>query len=218
MNYVIVKYDKSFPNYYKGSDIDLFCYNKKELTKQILNCGNKYINKGFEIKVKEPNDNHIFIDFYEENELYFRFDIYDSFPDYKKINIKKYYIYSVIENSISIVKKYNGLEYPVFLPSDIDDLLLRYIEYIEWYELRPDKIKHLDYILNKLSDESLKKKFLDKLHLYTRLSDMPVNDNYYDSLPKKQKNEIGYLKIRKFLGKFCLIRKLYGIFKKIVTK
>lgn len=223
MNYVIIKYDTSFPNYYSGSDIDIFCYNKNEFAKQVLNYGNKYLNRGFEIKVKNLSNNHTFIDFFQNNELDFRFDLYDSFPNYKKIKIKKYYLYSVIENAFSIIKKYNGIEYYIFIPSDIDNILLRYIEYIEWYELRPDKIKHLDYILDKLSKNSLSIKFIDKLHLYVEFPE-PNFDNNSNNLSNKRnfcKLQFSILRflnnfvidffrrLRKFLGKFYFIRKIY---------
>jgi len=212
LNYVIIKYNPSFPNYYQGSDIDIFCYNRKEFAKQILNFGNKYLNKGFEIKVKDIGDNHTFVDFYQNDEIYFRFDLYDSFPNHKKIKIKKYYLYSVIENAVPIIKKYNEVEYYIFVPSKIDDLLLRYIEYIEWYELRPDKVKHLDYILDKLSEDSSKMKFIDKLHLYTKFPEIPLND-YSNSLLHGL-----FKKLRYFFGKFYFIRKIYKIIKKLTRK
>ncbi|MHA1343902.1 MAG: hypothetical protein ACTSQG_07940, partial [Promethearchaeota archaeon] len=192
------------------SDIDIFCYNRKEFAKQILNFGNKYLNKGFEIEVKDIGNNHTFVDFYQNDEIYFRFDLYDSFPNHKKIKIKKYYLYSVIENAVRIIKKYNEVEYYIFVPSKIDDLLLRYIEYIEWYELRPDKVKHLDYILDKLSEDSSKMKFIDKLHLYTKFPELGFNDYPNSFSQKRNISKIGFFKkLRKFLGKFYFIRKIY---------
>lgn len=167
--YVIVKLWDDFPNYYKGSDIDVFCYNKDEFAKQILSVGNWYLDQGFEIKVTDKSKSQTFVDFYFDGELEFRFDLYLSLPEYKKIKLKEHYIFSVIENAVTVQRDFNGVQYSIYVPSTVDDLLLRYVEYIEWYELRPDKIKHLEYIINSISSDSNRIGFIDKLHLYTEL-------------------------------------------------
>lgn len=169
LTYVIIKFPDSFPNYYKGSDIDVFCYNKNKFARRILQVGNKYLKQGFEIKVTNRNESHAYIDFFLNGELEFRFDLYQSLPEYKKIHLKQHYIFSVIENAITIQRKFNGVQYSIYIPSTVDDLLLRYVEYLEWYEHRPDKIGHLDYIMKAIASDSSRISFLDKLHLYTEL-------------------------------------------------
>lgn len=167
--YVIVKLWGDFPNYFEGSDIDVFCYNKDEFAKLILSVGNWYQDQGFEIKVSNNGKSHTYVDFYFDGELEFRFDLYQSLPEYQKIKLKEHYIFSVIENAVHVYREFDGIQYPIYVPSEVDDLILRYVEYIEWYELRPDKIKHLDYIINRVSSDSRRIRFIDKLHLYTEL-------------------------------------------------
>jgi len=169
--YAIIKYNDNFPNYHKGQDIDVFCYNKSQFAQKILRVGNKYLNKGFEINASDINTGNTKIDFLFKNEIYFRFDIYQELPCFRNIKIKKHYIYSVIENAVSLQQHYKNKQYFIYLPSKIDDLLLRYIEYIEYYQLRPDKIKHLDYILKTIKSDPERICFLNKLHLYTDLPD-----------------------------------------------
>lgn len=166
--YVIVKLDH-FPNYYKGSDIDVFCYDKNEFAKVILSVGNRYLDQGFEIKVTSKGESQTYIDFYLDGQLEFRFDLYGSLPGYKRIRLKEHYIFSVIENSVPLCREFSNTQYSIHVPSAVDDLILRYAEYIEWYELRPDKIKHLDYIINTVSAQPNRIGFIDKLHLYTEL-------------------------------------------------
>lgn len=180
--YVIVKVG-DFPNYYRGSDIDVFCYNKDEFAKQILAVGNWYLDQGFEIKVIDKDESHTYVDFYLDGELEFRFDLYQSLPKYKRIRLKEHYIYSVIENASVLYRKFDGAQYSIYVPSPVDELLLRYVEYIEWYELRPDKVKHLDYILDAVASDASRIGFLDKLHLYTELpsSDFRGASNDYVS-------------------------------------
>ena len=174
--YVIVKPDDDFPNYYKGSDIDVFCYDKDEFVKSILSVGNQYLDQGFEIKVTDKDESHTFVDFYFDGELEFRFDLHQSLPKYKKILLKAHYIYSVVENARVLSREFDGVQYPIYVPSTVDDLLLRYVEYIEWYETRPDKVKHLDYILDAVASDSSRIGFLDKLHLYTELPSPDYED------------------------------------------
>ena len=167
--YVVVKLSDTFPNYYKGSDIDVFCYDKDQFARHILRVGKSYVDQGFEIKVTDCDETHAFVDFYVDGKLDFRFDLYQSLPPYRKIRLKSYYMYSVVENAIPISRDFHGVQYDIYVPSSVDDLLLRYVEYIEWYETRPDKIKHLEYIMRAISGEPSRIGFLDKLHLYTEL-------------------------------------------------
>lgn len=169
--YVIIKYNHKFPHYYKGQDIDIFCYDKGQFAQKILEVGNKYLNKGFEIKVTDISTGNTQIDFIFKKELRFRFDIYEELPCFKNIKIKKHYIYSVIENAVTIQHRFKNKLYLIYIPSKIDDLLLRYIEYIEYYQVRPDKVRHLNYIVKTIKSDPERISFLDKLHLYTDLPD-----------------------------------------------
>jgi len=176
--YVIVKLGE-FPDYYAGSDIDLFCYDKKMLTKAILQTANDYLGQGFSVSVRYKGENHAYIDFFIEGNLDFRFDLYQSLPDYQRIHIKPHYLYSVIENAQPLPRNYEGTDYSIYVPSDVDECLLRYLEYVEWYELRPDKIKHLDYITRAIADDSSRISFLDKLHLYTERPLSQTKEPFY---------------------------------------
>jgi hypothetical protein len=166
--YTIVKLG-DFPNYYRGSDIDIFCYDKGAFGRKILAVGNQYLNQGFEIKVTNRGEIQTYVDFYFDGELEFRFDLYQSLPDYQRIHLKKFYIYSVIENAQALDRIFDGKRYSIYVPAVADELLLRYVEYLEWYEVRPDKIKHLEYIVDAASEDPSRITFLDKLHLYTEL-------------------------------------------------
>jgi len=173
--YAVIKLSNEFPSYYKGSDIDIFCYNDSEFAKRILEVGNRYVEQGFEIKVSQKLSKAC-LDFYYDGELDFRFELYQSLPRYKKIHLKEHYIYSVIENASTIMREFEGKPYPFYVPAPIDDLLLRYVEYIEWYETRPDKVKHLEYILATIDDAPQRIGFIDKLHLYTKLPEPELEE------------------------------------------
>ena len=174
--YVVIKLD-DFPNYYQGSDIDIFCYDVDALAKQLLTTGNKYVAQGFEIEVTNKSAWQIHIDFHHDDHLELRFDLYQALPKYQQLRIKEHYIFSVIENAEPRLRTFNGLEYSIYVPANVDELVLRYAEYLEWYERRPDKIKHLDYIVASLSENPGRISFLDKLHLYTELPEAPLESD-----------------------------------------
>ena len=173
--YAIIKLSEEFPNYYKRSDVDIFCADVGEFAKVVLEVGNRYLSKTIHVEVTTYEDNaHTYIDFYFDGDLDFRFDLYSKMPCFNAIKIKDHFFYSVIDRRIKIEREYNDSKYPIFVPSDLDEIILRYLEYMEWYEKRPDKIKHLDYILDRIGDEKTRKNFLDRLHLYAEL---PPSEN-----------------------------------------
>ena len=167
--YCIIKLKKEFPDYSRGDDIDIFCYNSISFSKKILKTGNNYVNNGYEIKVASFSDyDQSYIDFFYNDNLEFRFDLYGTLPHYKNIKIRPALFSSIIENAIPRKRTFEDQEYSIYVPNAIDEMVIRYIEYIEWYRQRPDKIKHLDYILNN-SDDNVRITLLDKIHYYTEL-------------------------------------------------
>jgi hypothetical protein len=203
--YVIIKLASSFPDYCSGSDVDILCSDIKKIIDKILTVGNRYVEDGFRICVTTPSEISGYVDFYEPNsdKIEFRFDLHGSLPDYNKIHLSPSYFFIILETRKKIAIEHNDSSFSVFIPSYIDDILLRYIEFIEWYEQRPDKIKHLEYVLNKLKNDKEREEFLDRLHLYTKakLTDIPMNTYLGNNILKtygtqslKIKNEIISLK------------------------
>lgn len=198
-NYCVVKISEELPAYSAGDDIDIFCYEPDGIAQKVLEWANQYAKSGFEIKVSnQPEYNHITIDFMQGKEIHLRFDLYGMMPRYKKARIKPALFESIIEHSRPAYRKYENTSFRVKVPDLIDDMLLRYIEFIEWYNIRPDKIKHLDFIMGKIDDEK-KISFLNKLHHYTAL---PEYDDLRDKNPKSLKKFFS-----KIFGRFRFSRK-----------
>lgn len=164
-NYSIIKLPEEFPSYKLGSDLDIFCYDIDILAKEIINSLQKYIDDKHNIEI-EKRDGQMYIDVKKQDRIYFRFDLYDRLPKYYNLKIKEGFFSSIIENSQ--IKQIGELKIKV--PSQIDEVILRYIEYHEWYVQRPDKIKHINYIEDQISKKGIDLDvFLDKLHFYTSI-------------------------------------------------
>jgi hypothetical protein len=167
--YCIIKIRNNFPDYSPGDDIDIFCYDSITFSQKILETGNTYVLRGFEIKVTStPDYRQTYIDFFYNEKLELRFDLYQSLPAYTNIRIRPALFSSIIEHAIPRKRYFQNQQFDIYVPNAIDDMLIRYIEYHEWYKQRPDKIKHLDYILNTIHDTS-RISLMDKIHYYTEL-------------------------------------------------
>ncbi len=164
--YCIVKY-KSFDQVLPGNDIDIFAFNVNALAKMIINQIEKQIfeQKDFKIHVSSYQDNKCYVDVLKKGKVYIRFDICGQMPDYKRAKVKEGLFACTVEKAEKIILD-NG-NYEIKIASKKQEMLIRYLEYIEWYERRPDKIKHLNYVLDNLKSEEERKEFLDDLHYYT---------------------------------------------------
>lgn len=179
-DYIIVKYTE-FDKYLKGMDVDIFCINSEDIAKSISDSLLKNIDSSaFNMSIKNFSADHVQVDVLEKNNIIIKFDIYSKLPRYKKLNIKDELFFTLFNSPKVLYRESKNEKYGLKLANKIDELLIRYFEYLEYYEIRPDKIKHLEFIELKLSKMSVIEKtvFFEKLHLYTR---------FIVEIPKKNK-------------------------------
>lgn len=139
-DYVIMKMDNNFPNFeIKKDDVDILCIDMDKTINHIINILNdKY--KSLLYKIKIINDGIKQVDIYDNNQFIFKFDLLNNLKaKYSNYNIPKEITYNVIKNGI-IVKKYFKI------PMLKDELMIRQLEYESYINVRPDKIKHLNFI------------------------------------------------------------------------
>lgn len=160
--YCIIKLSNDFPIYDKGSDLDIFCYDIEDVARIILGC---LQSQNLSVKIIKKSQ-QLYIDIMEGGNINFRFDLYGSLPSYKNVMIKESFFSSVVENAI----QFDGGGCLVKVPNEVNECILRYIEYHECYAHRPDKIKHIDYLLEKTEKSGVGLNvILDKLHYYIKL-------------------------------------------------
>jgi len=138
-DYVIIKFDKNLPKYNINDDVDILTNNIQKNKNIIINWYDKNI---FLHKIVNINNSHIQLDLYKKEQagkLHFRFDLFEKLH-YTKFSLNDNIYPLILHNKI-----HNGISY---IPCLFDDLSLRYCEYIEYIDIRPDKIKHLNYVNN----------------------------------------------------------------------
>jgi len=166
-SYVIIKPSTLLPDYEIGSDIDIFCYQPSQLIEKVTSFLALYVDSNSTVNVNDGAEK-AHVDYLVDGKIHFRFDLYKQLPTYKNIHLKPAFFSSVIESSQARELTEKEPSVIVKVPSEVDDLILRYVEYHEYYALRPDKIKHIEYIQNKISDDKNElTQMLDKLHYYT---------------------------------------------------
>jgi hypothetical protein len=138
-NYVIIRMNDIFPKFNINDDVDILTTSLKENLKFLQN----NIPEKYVFKVIKLHHNHYHCDYFKDNKLNFRIDLYGDLL-YNKFTIHPRYKFNIILNKV----KFNDY----FIPSLNDDLALRYMEYIE----NPNKIKHLKYT-EKFNNDEFKK-------------------------------------------------------------
>jgi len=159
-DYVLIKKDEAFPRYAPGTDLDLAVFDREIVIKAIYDYYNRQLRNSVELKITDV-ENHCHVDFFVNGELDMRIDLIDNFNFFKKFAVKPSFLVKLFKDR----KIFYHSQRPVYVPSDVDDLTLRYFEYLEWFEQRPDKIKHLDYIYA-MDDPDLKQRFFENTHRY----------------------------------------------------
>lgn len=175
--YCVIKLDPYFPSYKKGQDIDILCRDIHEMSSYVLSFLSSYIKNQDSIEVNKLKKS-IHIDLICDDTIHFRFDLIQELYGYKSLSLKKSFTDVVIESSM----EKNVKDFIIRVPNQVDDSILRYIEYIEYISERPDKIKHVHHILSRLKNNSINENlFYDRFHHFVSIPLKPMNQNTINS-------------------------------------
>jgi len=172
---MIVKYS-GFDHLRPGNDIDILCDKKSDVSKVINSVLNGLISQRDRIRICENDCIHI--DIIRDEEIYLRFDLIDNFNSFKKITIRESYAEESLNRRVRSEHTFNGIKYPMFYSREDDDLVIRFLEFVENYNDRPDKIKHYDYIMDIISKDSAKACFLKTLGEIVEMPSIVLRHGY----------------------------------------
>ena len=97
----------------------------------------------------------------------------------KNLEINAAFFSHVIENRVQAKDNNVHKRNVVYVPSQTDNLIIRYIEYVEHFQHVPDKIKHLNYILSQVENSPEEISFLDTLHYYIKVPPIDIKSNRF---------------------------------------
>ena len=148
-NYTIMKMDPCFPRFNVGKDdVDVLCLNMKDTIDTIIKVkNNKY--PLLQHRIHKINDYLIQVDLFENNKFIFKFDLISSLD-------KKYTKFDIPNETSENIIKNSYINRGFYVPRIEDELMIRQLEYDTYIEVRPDKIKHLNFI-NKHNDIKFKR-------------------------------------------------------------
>lgn len=141
--YCVLKMPKHFPNYCQFSDLDILCENIEMAETYTVDFLKYYSN--ISVKVHYPKNGACTqVDVYPLGKtLDFKFDLIDSFSIYKKNKV-------LPELKDSILSDLR-IEHNVNIPSVRHEMVVRMLEYLEYKNIRTDKVKHLRYVKENLA-------------------------------------------------------------------
>lgn len=201
--YIILRIWPDFPSYLLGSDIGILVIDLYKASKQIQEFLIKFTNEDNTIKVEELH-NQIHIDFLREKKLVIRFGIIDSLDIYSRFHVQ-----DSLKTIIFLTRTTQDINnQQIYLPSTEMDYLIRYFEYLQWFEQRPDKIKHMEYILAN-STEKQRLELIENAHRFLRWNHSTADEKVIPSM----NSEVVYVNSKKQAIKE-LVRLIKYLFKK----
>lgn len=206
LDYVVVKLPHEFPNLNVGSDIDVICANRFEFAEIVfVSCVD------FDLRCKViDRTGSTYVDLYHENIFLLRFDLISELGMHTNVRLKDTYVTALIYG----FQKIKVADIELKVPEKIFELIFRYVEYLELYSYRPDKIKHLNYIENLITvDPKLQEKFFQTFHNFIEIPKKVPEKKIF-----KIKRELQYplRKFREHLQVHGLKLTVIAVLKKIV--
>lgn len=159
-DYVIIRKPPNFPNYQIGTDIDILCQDLDS----IIEFSRKYF-KDLKVNYTLRPSTHYHIDILNpNNSLHLKLDFINTLNVYKKTIIPNILFNDILNTKINVSKIYE--------PSYEYDLLLRYFEYKEFIQERPNKLKHLNYIKQYPNGINIVNNLLKKYNIHDKINNI----------------------------------------------
>lgn len=205
--WVVIKKSKQFPNYLKGSDIDLYVQSLDMSIELLVKALSPFIENGYSHLTVNRYSDKAHIDLISNGEIELRFDLQGQMPAYSALKLKPAFFADVLHSRLF------DKEVGIYVPSKENELVLRYMEYLEYFNEYPDKIRHLEFVLRELDhDPALNDRFLFKVHMYL---EKPFNE----AVKKKRILDFSYIK-QMYLKSLELYRQkgAVALFSKVISK
>ena len=163
--YAIVKLPAHFPAIHVGEDLDIVAVDKETVVRKLLTAAQQDLESGFRARVTYgPARAYIHADILDPDEVHLRFDVASALPSFGSYRVRDAYAERILEAADRKDVVIGGATVPIWVAGELDELVVRYLEYYELFSSRPDKVKHLDYILQSVEAAPERKRFFERLH------------------------------------------------------
>ena len=166
----VVKLPDTFPMVRAGGDVDVFCRSIAEFCDYIMPYAlNLAEETGCRLMLQDVMPGRCHVDFIDGGAIDVRLDLCDAVPVWSRVRLKASFFDNVICSAVK--KEMRGRDGEIgniFIPTVIDEAIIRYVEYSEYYWNGIDKMHHLQWIEDSVPVE-MRNKLFEKLHMYTEM-------------------------------------------------
>lgn len=142
--YVIIRMNQDFPSYEHRSDVDIVCKPTQKMAKRIKE------RHGGKLREHFPEGHH-HLDYHNDKGLDFKFDLIETFAQFKKVKISLKFVEALLSNFV--FTKRGGHLWRI--PTQNYETVVRYIEWLEYPKKQKHK-KYFDQNRNRMVDIILK--------------------------------------------------------------
>jgi hypothetical protein len=163
--YAIVKVPSHFPALNLGEDLDILAPGKESVVQPLLAAAAPDVEAGCVARVGyDPAGAYVHLDILKDDVLQLRFDVASRLASFGSYRIAPGYAERIVGSASRREVRIGERLVVVRTAAEIDELVIRYLEYHELFSARPDEIKHLEYVLRAVEDHAARERFLDRLH------------------------------------------------------
>ena len=167
-------------NFLDSKEINIFCDNFKSFSKKILTVLNNFIKYGIEVRINFVNNMYWYIEILKDNKNEIIFNLYSSFKRYKNIIIKKGLFACILSDRVEKKIYLNEILTKIYFTRDIDNLIIKYLDYFELNNKKLDNDIYIDSIIKKLVNESDRRSFLYRLNRYISFTKDHSQNKFYE--------------------------------------
>ena len=175
VDYCVVRRTPNFPSAQFGSDIDVLVLDTQEFT---LRLQRFWTAQGFQLRVREISNDHVQVDLLSNAARFLMFDLYCADKHLDGVTRGTQFMAWVLarRQKISFGSNSPGLHSSSFFaPSNIDEGVIRYVEYVTSFWTGRLKDWHLEWIEGELSRDE-RSKMLELAHYFYGEGARPQNN------------------------------------------
>ena len=140
IRFVLIRKSSFFPYIKQGSDLDILTSNLELFENEISKFINKY--KKVNLKIIHKSSNHYQFDIFLGKIFFFKIDLISPKYCLNDLNNSEIFLEQILNRKKIFTFRYLLKSYKIFIPSNLDEIILRYLEFQNY----PHKVHHKDYI------------------------------------------------------------------------